>query len=255
MKNVIEMSGVSVYYDQICALDHIHLNIKEKEFLAIIGPNGGGKSTLLKVVLGLIKPDKGDVKVLGQPVRHSQSAIGYVPQFSSFDKQFPIDVTDVVLMGRLSDRIRLFHSFTKEDREIVEKVMKQLEIDGLKNRQIGQLSGGQLQRVLIARALVTNPKILMLDEPTASLDANAKTQIYAILKELNQKVTVVVVSHDMGAVSSHVNRIACLNKKLYYHGEAQLNNNVVRQVYGCPIDLIAHGIPHRVLKTHEGEVS
>ncbi len=214
MADVIQISNVSVYYDQICALDHVSLTIKERDFLAIVGPNGGGKSTLLKVILGLILPSNGQVNVLGQTVKKSQAMMGYVPQFSNFNKQFPINVMDVILMGRLPKKIRLFHSFTQEDKRIANSIMKDLEIRHLKTRQIGQLSGGQLQRVLIARALVINPKIIILDEPTANLDPESKVRIYTILKELNKKITVIIVSHDKEMVSSYVNRVAYLNKKM-----------------------------------------
>jgi zinc transport system ATP-binding protein len=251
MKNVIEIENLNVHYDNLCALSNINLKVKDKEFLAIMGPNGGGKSTLLKSLLGLKTPSYGDIKILGQKPNESSGYIGYVPQFSKFDKNFPIDVMDVILSGRLAKRKGFLHKYNREDKELALSIMKDLKIEHLKDRQISQLSGGQLQRVLIARALAVEPKILLLDEPTASLDGKSKTQIYSILKKLNKRISVIIVTHDIEAICSYVNSIACINKKLYYHGKSELNNTIVEQVYGCPIDLIAHGVPHRVLNEHK----
>lgn len=254
MEAAIEIKGVNVYYDNICALSNINLTVNNGDFLGIIGPNGGGKSTLLKVILGLIKPLTGSVKIFGQPPDKAEKIIGYVPQFTKFDRRFPINVMDVVLMGRLSKQTREFYRYTQEDKQFVKALMKKLEICNLGDRQIGQLSGGQLQRVLIARALAMEPRILLLDEPTASIDAHSKTQIYSLLNQLNKEnVTIVIVTHDIGVISSYMNKIACLNRDLYYHGEAELNNTVIEKVYGCPVELIAHGIPHRVLGEHKIE--
>jgi len=253
LEHAIEMEQVSVYYDRVCALSDINLTVKHKDFLGIIGPNGGGKSTLLKVILGLLKPSAGIIRILGRPPHKAGGLIGYVPQFSRFDKRFPINVMDVVLMGRLRKKNGFFHSYTDKDKKIAIALMQELEIEHLRNRQIGQLSGGQLQRVLIARALAIEPKMLLLDEPTASLDAGSKTQIYSILNELNKTMTIILVTHDMGAISSYVKSIACLNTKMYYHGEPELCDGVIGNTFGCPVDLIAHGVPHRVLKQHEEE--
>lgn len=253
MEPVIKIEGVNVYYDNVCALSNINLTVNGREFLGIIGPNGGGKTTLLKLILGLIKPSAGNIKIFEQPPDKAQKVIGYVPQFTKFDKRFPINVEDVVLMGRLSQHTKVFHQYTQEDRSFVKALMKKLEISDLNDRQIGQLSGGQLQRVLIARALAMEPRILLLDEPTASVDSHSKTQIYSLLKQLNEDVTIIIVTHDIGVVSSYINRIACLNRELYYHGETELNKTVIEKVYGCPVDLIGHGIPHRVLGEHSAE--
>lgn len=250
MKNVIELENISVYYDDVCALSNVSLTVKDKEFLGIIGPNGGGKSTLLKVILGLLKPTTGTVKVLGLSPNKVRGEIGYVPQSTRFDRQFPINVRDVILMGRLHQSRPFFHRFSNEDYIIVEEVMRQLEIYNLRYRQIGNLSGGQLQRVFIARALAVEPKIILLDEPTASLDSYSKTHICSILKDLNKQMTVIMVSHDMGVISSYVKSIACLNKELYYHGEPELTSTILGKTYGCPVELIAHGVPHRVLQEH-----
>lgn len=241
----IEIKNVSVYYDNVCALKDVNLKVKKGEFLGIIGPNGGGKTTLLKLILGLIKPSSGNINI------KRNMPIGYVPQFSFFNKHFPVKVLDVVLMGQLKKSLKLFHRYTEEDIKKADKIMEQLGILGFRDRQFGQLSGGQLQKVLIARALTVEPGILLLDEPTANLDAQSKTEIYELLKKLNKHITIVLVSHDMGAISSYVDTIACLNQKLYYHGEAKLSNNTIEKVYGCPIDLIVHGFPHRVLRPHE----
>jgi zinc transport system ATP-binding protein len=176
--------------------------------------------------------------------------IGYVPQFSRFDRRFPASVMDVVLMGRLPARISAFFSYSNSDRELAERVLSQLAIEDLKDRQIGQLSGGQLQRVLIARALAAQPRLLLLDEPTASVDLRSKDQIYGLLKDLNKELTVVIVTHDVGVISSHIHTVACLNQRLHYHGESELNDRVIEEVFGCPVDLVAHGVPHRVLKRH-----
>ncbi|KYH30885.1 high-affinity zinc uptake system ATP-binding protein ZnuC [Clostridium tepidiprofundi DSM 19306] len=251
MNTIIDISNLYVYYKNNCALSNINLSVNEGDFLAIMGPNGGGKSTLLKTILGLLKPNKGTIKIMDELPQDSKGVIGYAPQFSKFDKNFPITVKDVVLTGTLAKKNIFFHTYGENDYKIIYDVMKRLNIYDLRNKQIGQLSGGQLQRVLIARAISMTPKILLLDEPTASIDSESKTEIYSILKELNKNMTIIIVTHDIGAICSYVTSIACINKSLFYHGEAEINDNIVEQIYGCPIDLIAHGIPHRVLKTHK----
>ncbi|RKD29559.1 metal ABC transporter ATP-binding protein [Thermohalobacter berrensis] len=241
----VEVKNVSVHYGNVCALNGVNLKIKKGDFLGIIGPNGGGKTTLLKVILGLTKPSSGKV------IKKNGTTISYVPQFSSFSRGFPIKVLDVILMGRLKKGINFFHRYSKEDIEKADYIMEKLQISKFRDRQIGQLSGGQLQKVLIARALAVEPNILLLDEPTASLDTNSKTEIYQLLKSINKDVTVVLVSHDIGTISSYVKSIACINQSLFYHGKTELSRESIEKTYGCPIDLVAHGFPHRVLRKHE----
>jgi zinc transport system ATP-binding protein len=253
MSFALEIENLSVYYGEDCALEQINLNVEEHEFLGIIGPNGGGKTTLLKAILGLVEPQSGSIRIFGQTGAKARRHIGYVPQFSRFDRRFPISVEEVVLMGRLAGRSPWFIRFTAQEKKMVEELLARLEIADLKHRQIGQLSGGQLQRVLIARALAVEPRILILDEPTASVDSTSKTRIYDILKELNKEMTILIVTHDLSAVSSNIDRIACLNQQLFYHGKTELEAGLVEKVYGCPVDLIAHGVPHRVLQGHDDE--
>ena len=210
MQNVIEISNVSVYFENVCALSDISLQVKEKDFLGIIGPNGGGKSTLLKVILGLLNPSAGEVRILGLPPGKAGGKLAYVPQFSKFNRQFPINVRDVALMGCLPRKSGFFHHYSGEDVQVAREVMQQLDIYELRDRQIGQLSGGQMQRVLIARALALKPEIILLDEPTASLDSRSKSQIYAILKELNKAITIVMVSHDMNFSAQFATQCALL---------------------------------------------
>ncbi|QTL98710.1 ATP-binding cassette domain-containing protein [Iocasia frigidifontis] len=247
----IEVSDVSVYYDNVCAIRDVNLEISENEFLAIIGPNGAGKSTLLKVILGLIRPVNGEVKVFGNSIKKREKLIGYVPQAIEFDRNFPISVRDVILMGRLRSNFTFFHSYSKEDVQKAVDIMDRLELADLKERQIGQLSSGQLQRVLIARALAVEPKIMLLDEPTASVDLNSRNKIYSILNDLKKEMTIVAVTHDMAAISTYFDSVACLNKDLHYHGDKELEEAALKKVYGCPIELIAHGVPHRVFRAHE----
>ena len=251
MSLALEIANLNVYFGEDCALEDVSLNVEEKEFLGIIGPNGGGKTTLLKAILGLIKPRSGMVKIFGETGDAARRNIGYVPQFSRFDRRFPINVEEVVLMGRLAGRKPWLVQYNGADRAMVDELLGRMGIAELKKRQIGQLSGGQLQRVLIARALAVEPRILVLDEPTASVDSASKTRIYDILKELNQEITILIVTHDLSAVSSNIDRIACLNQQLFYHGRTELEAGLVEKVYGCPVDLIAHGVPHRVLRGHE----
>ncbi len=242
----LELEDISVYYDNVCAIEGINLSVNTGDFLGIIGPNGGGKTTLLKTLIGIIKPTTG--KLIKAPALH----IGYVPQFSSFNKSFPINVYQVILMGRLNKGLRIGKKYSKEDHDKVEQVLQELSIDHLKDRHISELSGGQLQKVLIGRAMVSEPTLLVLDEPTASLDGEARQDIYTLLKQLNTSMSVVVVSHDMAAVSSYVKQVACLNKQLFYHGDTEHIGDSLERAYGCPVDIIAHGKPHRVFIEHEG---
>lgn len=241
----IQLENVSVYFSEVCALENINLNIYKNDFLGIIGPNGGGKTTLLKVLLGLIKPSSGTVTF------SENMSIGYVPQFTAFDRTFPVDVLDVVLMGTLNKSTSLFHRYSPDDIEKAEKLMGKLDILKYKKKQIGQLSGGQLQKTLIARALVSEPPILLLDEPTSNIDSHFKSEIHNLLKDINKDVTVVMVTHDIGVLSSYVKHIACLNRQLYYHKDSKIDYDTIQKIYGCPVDLIAHGVPHRVLESHK----
>ncbi len=229
----IEIKNLQVNYGEVIALKDINLNIKHKSFLGIIGPNGGGKTTLFKVVLGLIKPISGSVKV------KDNIKIGYVPQSTSFDKSFPILVKDVILMGKLDKTFKAFKKYSKKDKEEAVDIMKKLDIYNLKNRQIGELSGGQLQRVLIGRTLVNNPDVLLLDEPTSSLDSDAKREIFDLLKELNKNKTVVVITHDMEYVFKYIDSLACVNQNIHYHDEDKsITEDSLKDIYNCPINLL-----------------
>ncbi len=250
MSEVIRLDDVWVKYGDLIVLEGINLSVQNLDFLGIIGPNGGGKTTLLKVILGLIKPSRGNVTVLGDSPEKSRRFIGYVPQISQFDREFPVTVLDVVLMGRLG-RKGLMRKYGEEDKRIARGVLESVEMIELEDKQIGKLSGGQLQRVLLARALAADPKILLLDEPTASIDEPTKTELYELLKNLNRKITIVLVSHDIGVISSYVDKIACLNRRLFYHGSKEIGAETIEKTYQCPVDLIAHGAPHRVLRKHK----
>ncbi|MEM3506058.1 MAG: ABC transporter ATP-binding protein [Candidatus Bathyarchaeia archaeon] len=229
-------------------LENISLSIEQNDFLAIIGPNGGGKTTLLKVILGLINPNKGDVKVFGEEPQKARKLIGYVPQYTFFDRDFPISVFDVILMGRYGG---VFKNYSKEDKEATFNALKTVDMLEFKDRQIGKLSGGQLQRVFVARAIVREPKLLLLDEPMSSIDPGMQKSFYELLLKLKEKMAIVLVTHDISVISAYVEKIACLNRKLFYHGSIEAGLKKLEEVYQCPIELIAHGIPHRVLGRHD----
>ncbi|MFC1903447.1 metal ABC transporter ATP-binding protein [Chloroflexota bacterium] len=249
-KELVRLDNIWVHYDGTPVLEGINLSIKSNDFLGIIGPNGGGKTTLLKVILGLIKPSRGKVSVMRQPPEKGRKAIGYISQLNLFDRDFPISALEVVLMGRYS-KARLFQQYSEEDKKTAIEALKTVEMLDYKNRQIGQLSGGEQQRVFIARALATNPKLLLLDEPTASIDSNMQAEFYELLEKLKQNMAIVLVSHDVSAISIYVTEIACLNHQLFYHGSKELSAEALEKTYRCPIQLLAHGtVPHRVLKEH-----
>lgn len=247
----VKIENLSVYYGQTPAISGVCLDIEEGEYLGIIGPNGGGKTTLLKAILGIVQINSGKIDIYNKRIGSNRGIIGYVPQFAVMDKHFPISVLEVVLTGRLKEGLSPFFKFCKKDKVEAYKVLERVSMQHLADRQVSELSGGEFQRMLIARALATNPKILFLDEPTASVDVKSREQIYNLLGELNKDMTIILVTHDLLAVASQVNKLACLNEKLVYHGEPELTEKVVTTLYGCPVDLIAHGVPHRVLKNHE----
>ena len=240
---LLQVRGLTFGYGRELVLDGVDLDIHPRDFLAVIGPNGGGKTTLIKAILGLLRPWSGEVIS-----RIPRGQMGYVPQFSTFDRSFPLRVRDVVLMGKLGRR-GLVRRYTSEDREDVERILERLKLVNVARAHVAEVSGGQLQRVLIARALAGDPEILFLDEPTASIDAESREVLREILEELNQRIPVVVVTHDVTSISSMVQQIACINRRLFYHG-TEINNEILEEVYGCPVELVAHGVPHRVLHHH-----
>jgi zinc transport system ATP-binding protein len=246
---VVRLEDIWVYYDSVLALEGVNLSINQDDFLGLIGPNGGGKTTLLRVILGLVKPSRGKVTVLGETLERSRKLVGYVPQHSLFDRDFPASVWDVVLMGR-AGQVGLLRTYSGEDKRIAQTALETVEMLKYKDRQIGRLSAGQQQRVFIARALVAEPKLLLLDEPMAGVDAPMQTGFYELLARLKQQMAIVLVSHDISAVSIYVDKIACLNRKLFYHNSKEISLEELEATYQCPVELIAHGVPHRVLKKH-----
>jgi zinc transport system ATP-binding protein len=247
---IVKLESVGVRYNGVPVLESISFSIEPNDFLGIIGPNGGGKTTLLKVILGLVTPSQGTISVFGKPPAKSRSRIGYVPQHNLFDREFPINVWDVVLMGRFG-KVGLLKRYSHDDRARAEEALRIVGMLGYRGRQIGKLSGGEQQRVFIARALVADPNMLLLDEPTASVDAALQTEFYELLNGLKKKMAVVLVSHDISAVSIYVDKIACLNRQLFHHGSPEIEASVLEATYKCPVQMIAHGaVPHRVLREH-----
>jgi zinc transport system ATP-binding protein len=257
-KTIIETQNLNFSYEQQPVIRDVNLRIKSGDFMAMIGPNGGGKTTLLKLMLGLLNADSGSIRIFGKTPKNVSHRIGYVPQDVHVNQNFPISTSDVVLMGKLKPG-RGWFRHSKEDRRSVLQTLEQVGMGKYRDQRIGQLSGGQKQRVFIARALVTDPDILFLDEPTASIDTKGQNEFYALLKELNHKITIIVVSHDLMVISRYVKSVACVNQRLHYHGHAELTGEMIEMMYSCkieetcPVELIAHGLPHRVLHTHEND--
>jgi zinc transport system ATP-binding protein len=246
---LVAVRNVTFGYGREVVLDGVDLEIQPRDFLAIIGPNGGGKTTLLKVILGLLRPWSGDVVFHLPSGGDPRGRLGYVPQFSTFDKDFPLRVRDMVLMGRLNHG-SLLRPWSRQDRAAADRVIDRLALSGVARSHVAEISGGQLQRVLIARALVSEPEILFLDEPTASIDAESRGTLRELLADLNRTIPIVVVTHDVTSIAAMVRRIACINRRLFYHGDPELSLEVMEEVYGCPVELVTHGVPHRVLHHH-----
>lgn len=250
MNKRIEIEHLTAGYPGKKVLDDVCLNVWENDFLGIIGPNGGGKTTLLKVILGLLRPEKGEIRFFqeGQPVPALK--IGYLPQTHLIDRKFPISVWEVISSG-LSSEKPLFRGFNASQQERIEGVIEQMGLEGLDHRPIGELSGGQLQRVLLGRAIVSRPELLILDEPSSYVDKRFETRFYELLHEINKETAVILVSHDLGTILPLVKNIACVNETLHYHPGSDLTQEWIGEAYACPIELIGHGdLPHRILKTH-----
>lgn len=250
---IIAVRDLWFSYNGIPVLAAVSLLVNQGDFLALLGPNGGGKTTLLKLMLGLLRPDRGTIHVFGELPGKSSHRIGYMPQHLHFNQSFPISVLDSVLMGRLKPG-RGWSRYTQRDKLAAQQALERVEMWEYRNRRVGELSGGQQQRVFIARALVDEPEVLFLDEPTTSVDTKHQTDLFEILKELNETVTIVVVSHDVGIVSSHVKSVACVNQQVFVHSDAEITEEMLEMAYQCcPVELVAHGLPHRVLQPHEEE--
>lgn len=247
----IKIENVSFVYNSLLVLDRVNLTINRKDFLAIVGPNAGGKTTLLKLMLGLLKPTSGSIEVFGLPPAKACSRIGYMPQHASLDPLFPVSVFDVVLMGRIGKNARRFGFFGKQDREKAEAALEKMELRNVRNRFFSELSGGQRQRVLIARALVTDPELLLLDEPTSNIDVAVQTELFELLSHLNEKMTVVIVTHDLGFVSGYVNRVACVNQKVVVHATHDISGEMINEIYGSRVRMVRHDILAPEIFHHE----
>ncbi|WPL14828.1 MULTISPECIES: metal ABC transporter ATP-binding protein [Thiorhodovibrio] len=236
---VIEVEALSFAYDGLRVLENVTLAVAGGEFLGLVGPNAGGKSTLLKLILGLLEPTGGRLRVLGLAPKQARRRIGYVPQYPAFARDFPITVGDAVLMGRLGTR-GLVLRYSPRDHQAMERALCEVEAEDLARRPIGKLSGGQLQRVLLARALVSEPEILILDEPTANIDQRLEGEIFELLARLNARMTILVVSHDIAFISGYVSRVACLNRTLVCHTTGEIDGNVITDLYGEQVRGIVH---------------
>lgn len=247
-KSIIDIKNLAVRYDDVVALEHVNLTIYNNDFIGVIGPNGGGKSTLVKAIMGIVSYS-GKIEYDATLLRHKKPHIGYLPQISSFDKAFPISVGEVVMSGLQAER-GLFKSFGRSERKRVDEVLERAHLLDLRKRAIGELSGGQLQRVMLCRAIISNPKLLVLDEPANFVDNRFENELYMLLRDLNRDMAIVMVSHDLGTISSVVRNIVCVNRHVHRHDSNIITEEQLRN-YDCPIQLISHGnIPHTILGEH-----
>lgn len=249
--NLVSLSGVSVWYGGYEALHDVRLDISADDFIGVIGPNGGGKTTLIRAILGTV-PYTGEIRFSEALFRGKERLIGYMPQISEFDRTFPISVAEVVLSG-LQGRKGFLARYSKADRAKAQHLLDNAGIGAIARHPIGEISGGQMQRTLLCRAVIADPKLLILDEPANFVDNRFENELYRTLQVLNNRMAIVMVSHDIGTISSIVKEIVCVNRTVHRHRsniitEEQLFN------YGCPIQLISHGnVPHTVLEHHPGD--
>lgn len=249
--NLVTLHDVSVTYDGYEALQHVDLEITEEDFLGVIGPNGGGKTTLVRAILGTV-PHSGRIDYAPELFRGRERLIGYMPQISDFDRAFPISLLEVTLSGLQG--LRGFRTrYTRKDRD---KALHLLEMSGLADaahHPIGEVSGGQMQRALLCRAVIAEPRLLILDEPTNFVDNRFEKELYQTLRELNRRMAIVMVSHDLGTITSVVKEIVCVNRHVHRHHSNLLTEEQLRN-YDCPIQLLSHGpVPHTVLEHHPGD--
>jgi zinc transport system ATP-binding protein len=250
MDSLVEIRKLSAGYGQNIVLRDVDLSIKQFDFIGVIGPNGGGKTTLLKALLGLLPPVSGEIVYSDSMTEGKAHRIGYLPQINNIDRKFPITVFDVVRSGLMS-RKRLTGRYSTEENERANDLMAEMGIFGIHNKAIGELSGGQIQRALLCRALVNNPKLLILDEPNTYVDNRFERELYEKLKVLNNKLAILLVSHDLGTISTYVKSYACVNSSLHYHSGNKVTPELLKS-YECPIQIITHGeIPHTVLYNHK----
>jgi zinc transport system ATP-binding protein len=246
MPEIIQIKNASVGYQSDVVLQNISLSIYDNDYIGVIGPNGGGKTTLVKLILGLLKPMQGEV-IFNNP--ENRNLIGYLPQVSQTDRSFPITVNEVVLSGLLSTKGGNGR-FNRNDKARALEILDMMGIAGLKSKSIGALSGGQMQRAFLGRAIISNPRLLILDEPNTFVDNKFEHDLYQLLDKLNDEMAIMMVSHDVGTITTYVKTIACVNRNLHYH-----KSNIITQsqltAYNCPIQLITHGdVPHTVLGEH-----
>lgn len=245
--NGINVEDVSFGYTAETVIRDAHFHVEEGSFVSFVGPNGGGKSTMVKLILGLLEPRRGYIRVFGKPPAEQRSLMGYVPQFSLFDPDFPINVMDVVLMGRLKKGPGFF---TPEDRRAAREALAEAGLEDLETRSYSGLSGGQRQRVLIARALAGNPRILILDEPTSNIDREAEENLYRLLVELNKrKITIILVSHDLDFVAEQVQKVICIDRRVMIHPTGKLDQLSYQKLFGKQLQIVQHDT--RLEDSHE----
>ncbi len=235
---VVEIDNLDFAYDREPILEQVNLRIDGNELVSLVGPNGGGKTTLLRLILGLLKPDRGRIKVLGTTPEQARCRVGYVPQYANFDLKFPVNVMDVVLMGRIG--LRHFGPFRRADREGALAALAEVGLESQSGRPFEDLSGGQRQRVLVARGLASRPELLLLDEPTSNIDAAAEQQLYDLLTVLSKRLTVLLVSHDLGVVTQFVSSVVCVNRQVKLHPTSEFTGDVIREMYGRDVALVRH---------------
>jgi len=236
---VVSFEGVDFSYDGLPVVQGVNFTIAQRELVSIVGPNGGGKTTLIKLMLGLLSPSAGRVTVFGKPPQQVRHRIGYLPQYVHYDPQFPVTVRDVVLMGRVENH--LGGPYSRNDKRVAMKVLEQVQLADLAYRRFDALSGGQRQRVLIARALASEPELLLLDEPTANVDVLVEGKLYELLRGLKPRMTIVVVSHDLGFVSEIVENVICVNRRVQVHPTSEITGRVIQQLYGEELRMVRHG--------------
>ncbi len=233
----IIFENISFSYHKRQILEEVNLKIPDGEFASIVGPNGGGKTTLLKLMLGLIKPDTGTIRIFGDTPEQAREKMGYMPQYAHLDMNFPATVMDVVLMGRLGKR-KLW--FSKQDKEKARIAIDEVDMASHIHTGFSELSGGQKQRVLIARALCSNPSILLLDEPTANVDQETEENLFSILQKLNTNMTILLVSHDLGFVSKYVKSVICVNRQVLIHPTTLMDGALIKDIYHSDLKMVRH---------------